>query len=362
MKNILLICFAVSCSLNAQYYKSFNYRAVKGNKNSFFEIDSFAINNNLSGFEIKRYNYSKKGRVNSSDIIHQTFDNSGHKINLIIFSDTLKRKINYQYQVVFDPKQNIVNSVINENKSIQQRQSIYNDSNQIITLIYFFNNRLSTTTHYEYNAFGLLSSLKVTDSKNKVLYKYEYSYYDNKDKKQIKLFDKKGNIKRVWDYSCENTGKVVKKSTDTSKVCVLKSYLPDGSIVSTTHYFDYKNNPIKEVVITNAQKQIIERSYYKGINDELFYKNTFIYQGEDMIKQTSESHKKGKLFQSFVITYNLLGHITSQSNSVFHKNEAKVYSTNYSYDASGLITKIVKYLNNQVIEINLYNFTYFKKG
>ena len=189
---------------------------------------------------------------------------------------------------------------------------------------------------------------------------YQYTYYPDGKLKQS-VFNYKKNKTKVWDYSCDETGKVIEKPKDTIKICTTKSYLSDGRIVSTTLGYTWDGKPYKYVSISDTLKNVIEVSYYETVKEELGYREFYSYIGKVQVNRVYESYSKGKTTYKTETTKDLKGRVLKSASQSFSKAKPKaLYSTLYHYQDNGLIAKKIYLKNNSEYKHCSYQYNFYK--
>jgi hypothetical protein len=87
-------------------------------------------------------------------------------------------------------------------------------------------------------------SYKIKNDKQKLVLRYEYDYYPDKQKKETRQFDRKGKLKYTWKYDCNPKGEVVKKE---SQVCKNTGFNNKGHIVDVIFHTNAQGKKTKTV-------------------------------------------------------------------------------------------------------------------
>ncbi len=363
-KQILLIAilfWGFNIFAQRHYYNySNNEFHVNQNTKTINFIDSFALNLGIKQYQVKETYYSKKGKA-SYNLSETNFDKMGRKVKYLKFNDTNKSKIGFTYQYQFNEKNLCVyeNSVF-EGSGYQYFYE-YNDSNKLNNYwVYNHKNELKWRYIYSYNTAGKLNEINTFNRKQKRTNQNIYTYYPNGELKQIQLKDKKGKTIRVWDYTCDATGKVVKKAQDTAKICTTKTYLPDGAIITTTQSYTWNGKPDKNIYITNAQNILLEHQYLTGINDELKYKTIYTYNlNGKLISSIYLYYFKGKLVYNTLKEFDNEGRITKDIVTDNYRKKENSKSNTYTYNSSGIITQKQEFKNGKLKKSSNFMYAYY---
>jgi len=357
---ILLISkgFAQSTSY---YYNDYNLFHVNTKPNyNYYGVDSFALKLGIKNYTILSTYFGKKGKKYSS-LAEVNFDNKGHKIKQLDYVDTNKTKIGYSLEFNFNEKQLCTYESYHFYKFNTQVFYTYNDSNKVNSKYYYDKkNQLSTKSIYEYNLNGKLEKIINTNKKQKKISEYQYTYYPNNELKQTALLNKKGKVNRVWDYTCDASGKPVKKTTDTAKICTTKTYRPDGTIISTTQSYNWDGKPYKRIVILNVKNQILENKYLTGINDHLENQTIYTYNiYGNLSSRIINYYKKGKLNYNSSQEYDNSGRTIKDISTNYKAKKLEVKTFTYQYNFDGLITQKQELKNGKLKKYFTYKYCYF---
>ncbi len=371
MKNHLLfigIIFSLKIS-QAQIKYSFDnygwnnilYHANNTNPN-FSNIDSFALSNKI--YQIMRSNtyFSKRGKASYTTEVCN-FDTKGRSHQRITTNDTGKKQSIYLIAYRnYDATGLLESSYYNSRYFKRTEFYEYNDSNKIIKSTYYNHKaKFSGRTLIAYNTFGKESSVVYFNKKNKVGRSYDYYYSSNGTIKQTVLKNKKGKIKLVTDYNCDDAGKTLQKLKDTAKICSIKTYLPNGNIITTTHGFNYNGKPYKSVEIKDSQNQILKYEVYLGIKETILYSTTYTYANGKLIKTELQNNYNPK--RPFTrLTENDQNGLIIKDEILYKisKNKQNIWKNTFVYDSKGKITKSQSFKNGLLYKETIYSYIFHK--
>lgn len=326
-------------------------------------VDSFALVRGIEKVELKSIYYTSKVKPKFTSYTTGHFDKQGRLTEMTVKDDSgFRQSIAELNQRTFDQRGNMVSSRSYYYGQSNFMELHYNDSNNLVKETYYDKKHIRSSIEKAYNDQNLMSTASYKNKKGRVRKMYSYSYYPDKKLKQVILRNKKGKISAVWDYTCDFSGKEVKKLGDTSKVCTLKSYLPDGTIITTTQSFTSAGVPWKTVVQTDSQGRNVKYEYYRGKTMHLVYVDENIYSGKSVVKSTSSYYKKGKLYWSQTKEYDARGAITADIFKYYKHGKAyKSYKSEYLYDKSGLLVYKKQYLNDRLKYMQNFSYSFYKK-
>ena len=344
-------------SQNVQYSNFIEFHENTLFNRAYNVVDSYALKLNIKSIHLE----IKEGQIKPKYFSQEMhFDNNGRAHIFYSYKDTFKSEILTKLTSVFDENDNLINEIYYDNSYGFTAVSSYNDSNLLINrLVYNKKNKLSNKRLHTYDLKGKLQSIHFYNSKNKQISSYQYSYFpDGKLKQSVYTYK---NKTKVWDYTCDETGKVVEKPKDTIKICTTKSYLSDGKIVSTTQGYTWNGKPYKYVSISDSFNNEIEVSYFEDFKEELIYRVFYSYTGKVQVSRVYESYSKGKLAYKVETTKDLKGRVLKLASQTFSNAKPKaLYSTLYHYQNNGLIAKKI-YLKNQLeYKHCTYHYNFYK--
>lgn len=342
---------------NVQYSNFIEFHENTLFNRAYNVVDSYALKLNIKSIHLEIKEGQKKPKYYSQEM---HFDNNGRAHVFYSYNDTFKSKILKKLTSVFDENDNLINEVYYDNSYGFTAVSNYNDSNFLLNrFVYNRKNELSSKRIYAYNLNGKIQSTHFYHSNNKLISNYQYTYYPDGKLKQTKFTFK--NKTKVWDYSCDETGKVVEKAKDTIKICTTKSYLSDGKIVSTTQGYSWNGKPYKYVSISDSFENEIEVSYYENVKEELVYRVFYSYIGKVQVNRVYESYSKGKITYKTETTKDLKGRVLKSASQSFSNAKPKaLYSTLYQYQDNGLIAKKIYLKNNSEYKHCSYQYNFYK--
>ncbi len=364
----MLLCFVawpVFSQFTRYYQNEFytkNYHVEKSYVYKDDHVDSFALSRHIRKIELSVTTFNDKHSRKFTYLNKDIFDRNGRVIEQMNLEDTgRKQKIGKSNTRTFNEDGNITYASYFSYGRNYFKMFEYNDSLQLIKQLYYNDKGVYSIVETAYDAGNLYNSRVYRNKKGKITYRYHYYYYPNKQFRQIVLSDKKGKIQKVWDYSCDETGKGLKKLKDTAKICTLKSYLPDGTVVTTTQSFDFSGKPWKTIQHADVNGKTTKYQYYLGKEEKLTqeYVNTYVgNKQESRMEHYYGSHRSYKR----EIKYDTSGRIVSEIYTVSHKSKKKVYKTNYVYNEQGLMTERNTFVNDRLKTNEKYRYEFYTKN
>lgn len=199
------------------------------------------------------------------------------------------------------------------------------------------------------------------DKKHRLKYYYVYEYKDGK-KISSSRFDRKGKLLQHLDFSCDDEGVVVNKSKDSGKVCTHKTYMSDGTIVTTTTYFENGSKPVKYVRHQDSLGNTIKYQFFRGNNLTLNYMEISKFIG----RKRSEHYfwygnSKGQSYYSGRSVMDLNGQIIEEVDTWFRSaTKYDAYRYEYKYNDKGLLIESRGFLGERLTIHRRFRFTYYK--
>lgn len=325
-------------------------------------IDSFVLGIGLGKVDFKSVYFNSHGKKSWTSYTTGYFDKQGRLIEMIKKHDSGRNQIIVESnQRMFDQHGNLVSSrtyYYGESNFMELR---YNDSNNVTRETYYGKRRLSSSIEKTYNEQNLTSSILYKNRKGKERMSYTYYYYPDKKIKQVVKRNKKGKVSAIWDYSCDFSGKELKKLGDTAKYCTLKTYLPDGTIITTTQSFSAGGDPWKTVTQIDSMGRLVKYEYYSGKIMHLVYREEKLYSGKSLTRSQDNYYKKGKLYWSRIKEFDGKGAITADIHAYYkHGKVSKAYKSEYVYNHSGLIVYMRESLNDKLKYVQNFSYSFYR--
>lgn len=371
MKNLLILtCLFASFTTGvAQSKYSFDNNGWNNilyhanlNKPNYSQIDSFALSNKIYQINKSITYFSKRGKASySKEIID--FDTKGRSYIRVKSSDTgYKQHIYLMANRNYNSVGQLQSSYFSSHHFTRTEFYEYNDSNKIIKSTYYNQkNKFSGRTCISYNAMGKESNVTYFNNKNKTGRAYEYYYHGNGQLKQTVLKDRKGKVKLVTDYTCDDIGKKVEKLKDTAKVCSIKSYLPNGQIITTTNGFNYNGKPYKTIEIQDSFHQILKYEVYIGLKEELLYSISYTYTNGRLTKTEVRNQYNTKKPFTRITENDQNGRIIKDETTYqITKSKQNIWKNTFTYNSNGLLTKEQSYKNGQLFSETYFTYNYYK--
>jgi len=277
--------------------------------------------------------------------------------------------------------------LIKRNKKLKKHEIIeYNDSCRVLKYEYYKRNdsKLKSKWITEYDNTQKNELVKIVFDKDGSTEKkkFEYDYYEDGKHKQTKFY-KKGKLKHVWNYTCDDEGKEQKKDVKTTQICHIKEYLEDSSYIVVNRTTDNKGRIRKNVSKYNKNKKLLEyRSYNnkgkiiwgndyrynckgKKIQSISYKRGGLIWNKEewfynnDLVVKYKYYKRKGKLKYSVEYKFNNNKKLIERLS--FNKKQQQTQKYKYEYNDRGDIIKTTCY-NGKDEPTSVYetNFTYKK--
>lgn len=202
---------------------------------------------------------------------------------------------------------------------------IFNESNKVIEIQNFRNNKKSWTDKYTYNDKNKTATSIGIDRKGNQVYKTEYDYYENGSRKETRHFNKKNKLEKIYSYACEPTGVVEKKVTQ-QNICKKRTYNPDSSYFEIFEGHDNKGHSSRRVVKYSKDSLELEQTYFNNneketkrfvseykdrktikylqyFNGKLKAINHYSYKSNGLIESFKATNAKGKEIANIVYEY-----------------------------------------------------------
>ena len=277
--------------------------------------------------------------------------------------------------------------LIKRNKKLKKHEIIeYNDSSRVLKYNYRKRNdsKLKNKWIAEYDNTQKKELVKIVFEKDGTTEKkrFEYDYYEDGKRKQTKFY-KKGELKHIWNYTCDDEGKEQKKDIKTTQICHIKEYLEDSSYIIVNRTTDNKGRIRKNVSKYSKNKKLIEyRSYNnkgklvwghdyryncKGQKIQaityrrggLIWRKQEWFYNNDLVVKYKYYKRKAKLKYSLEYKFNDRKLLTERIS--FDKKHQQTRKYKYEYDDKENIIKTTSYNSkDQPTYVYETNFTYKK--
>ena len=223
---------------------------------------------------------------------------------------------------------------------IERRQAYtYDKNNQIASFILYKGDKIVHKWTGKYNEDNNPTE-KVYYKKGgeEILTRWEYSYYENGQKKETKRYDGKGKLKHSWSYACNPQGQEIKKNT--SEICLKEDYDESGNKIKVIRNTDEKNRMVKSVFRYDKNDRVKEVTNY-NFKEKMVNRWNYSYDTEGHIIEFSSFVKGGKHLGSWtVFEYNEKGHQIGTQRVVGKKLSAL---TKVKHNDQGFMTSKVSY-------------------
>lgn len=284
--------------------KSVSWKESKKRYNSFYSLDE-------NGFltEIEHNRQIKIGPFMKNNYEHKKFTYNNKLASKIEFFDKKGRLVRHREFEYFTPYKIRTNRLYEKNKLTVEIKSEYNADSSI-----------SKNETYKYKK-----------GNKSLVSRYEYTYYSDKQRKETRLYNKKGKLKQVWKYDCDFKGKPeVKKS---NLICRNTSVDNKGYETEVLFNTDQKGQQSKTVNVfykVNG-KTITVRSEFFYIKNGKEYKWYDVHY-PDSIEPWYQAHyydKKGRKTIEWKYEYSNFNSRTvtfrSKEFETFHKGRSMMY-------------------------------------
>jgi hypothetical protein len=351
------LCCLLPMSALAQYTSSYSFvgnALVDGDFKQFYtrKPDSSIKAEKIKSIHYQNYKKSKApGNYSGGHAYH--YDQSGRlKINEQYNS---KGKLTRYYFDSADAQNRILVEVNNYKYSgkrhISKNVYTYHDNSSVPSVIKAYSgkkNNLIVTTVNELNN-GEPASAKVYYYDKKTAGNtIEYIRDSSGQIKFIKLYNKKGKLSSITNYTCNRTGNVQKRDkVDEDMVCKTNEKLPNGHRIETSvHQYSkfYTDRTVKEF---DEQDRLIAIRTYGGKQGEyISWKCLITY--TDTGRWTESEHYDTRKKKPVIKHYQkhlMDGKVTRYNRQMVYSRKGKpisAFSFQYGYDSNNVLTMFTK--------------------
>lgn len=356
LKLSVFVLLSFACSIRAQYYQS-NYDSYPVTTLNDSAVKAMGI------FEIvEDVTYIHKKHSFSHRRLYQ-YDQLGQSTFYCIFNDTgSPGKIQFsRFQNTPNELDYTSTGMHTSGRKSYMRIPYFNQEGKVSRILFFNEkNKISHSFEYLYKDSNMVR-MNNYNSKYRLHNYYLYEYAGKKIK-STGLYNSKGKLIRFWDYSCDDEGKMVTNKSDTDKICEYKTYMSDGSIVTTRTAFGYKGKPYKTVTHRDSVGKLLKYLYYEGTNQILTYKYIYTYaNGKRNSAYIWYANFKGHPYYSKYSKMDDKGKLVDETDTLL-TNPKKPIIKRYTflYDEKGLLIESSGFEGNLMTVIRRYRYSYFK--
>ncbi len=205
----------------------------------------------------------------------------------------------------------------------------YNADHKLLSYEYFKKNSHTCNwkTTYAYNASGLKIKEIAFGKNGKFLSKIEYDYYEDGQKKETRIFDKKEKLVKIYSYACEAKGTIVEPKTEKLNYCLIKNKNEDGSFyeVIETHV---KGKIKRQIYSYSPDSNMVKYELFKP-NGQLRYSAKYTHNKQG--KTTSYAHFNKRGFIKYSLHYTYFENGLLQNEHRYNRRNKLVFTTRHNY-------------------------------
>lgn len=384
MKKLLLFTFVFSKVIAQTEFKNQNdYNGFySANTQNFYVTLASALS------QKKLKSYSQTSLNNQREYSYELFDEngrvleekSGQLLNIIPFGRYYEFSHNF---FEYDKYNNMIlrKSKNKNGETVYQAMYYYRQKNKLDSSIIYIKQIKRRSSHVAYsNNDKPLSNhfYEYKKERKTTLGRYEFEYYENGNRKQTRAYNKKNKITHVWNYECDEKGKL-EFQKNTTQLCV-SSGLDNNGKQFEVFFQKHKNYQTKTVstfyklsdsikFITKCENYII----YKGKEDKtsmIHYADSIEPYYEHIVynKNNGISFSEKTVYSTYLTNKKI---IKSKTTTSFDKGKIS-FEVTESYNDKGLPQEqISKNNKGKIISKTIYSFlgdsvykheTYNKKG
>ncbi len=340
--SLLLICLFIPAFSQTSYYYFYEpseyyiYGMYYNSYNS--DLKKSVIKYGISNYKTYKEEY-KKGIVKHAKYLSKefAFDKNGNQTSCNYGNN--KGEIYNAKSIVYNDSNKVTEIVLKNKKGEIKKKYNYEYStfNELTLYTKYGENakKLKRKEIRKYNIDNKLVEKFTYKNFDKLISRFEYTYYSNGDKKETRLFNKNSKLKKVWSYACKEQGEEIVKHKDTVEICVWEEHKDDGFLYKTSRYTNEKGKITKHVSKYTKDSILVENIYYNKKN-QLTYRNTYHTKFNDYSEYIR--YNKGKENYKRTIKYNSDGKILSSTTIKKGKFASKyVYVRDYNENCASRI-------------------------
>ncbi len=238
---------------------------------------------------------------------------------------------------------------------------------------FFQNNKLKNREVFKYNTDSSLKSYIFycgNHNQQKAKYSYEYDYYSKQEIKQIRYYNSKNSVKRIWNYDCDKKGKIedkkemqVCKNTGTdirgySIETIFSSNIKGSKSKTTSTYYMFNGKKIQvrlEKFEYNRNKEYRTLDIHFADSLEPFYEIT-------------RFEKNGNIYLKDRVEYSMFSaskKIVSANHYSFYSRNKPKWQSKSNFNNNGFLVERITHRKNKPISkttFTLYGDSIVKKS
>ena len=207
---------------------------------------------NDKGDTISYIYYGENNKIESKTEYEYTYDKNDNILIKIVYEDGL---FNLKEVNEYDNKGNEISNIVYDQygriTSKNEYEYKYDDDDNLISRIYFYNGKLSQKTEYEYNCNGNLISYIFYDEKGNIINKVENDFYCFGGMKRSVTYDKDGKLMSEREYYkngkhksniyYDKKGEIINKEEYNSRsdITYFQIKSEDGENIFRTYEYEY---------------------------------------------------------------------------------------------------------------------------
>lgn len=329
-----LLALGFNSTVQAQYTGSINNGIPYYFANSdFYPFNTHLVTEKYKGKTIEYVGYNKKGKesyrsqtiLNEKGKIVRTYRLKDNR-RMLVSSNHYFRDSLLQEKTEFKKGKMHASMVMS-----------YNDNYQILAQENFKRGKLQFSSEMSYNEGQLVKSQWYSGKKRKKSSLYEYEYFGNNQRKETRMYNRKGELKSRIRYECKDEGSDELKKNE-KMVCIYEEGEKD--YFKTIHYTKTRKGNTKQVTVYRASDSSLVE--LKRFNEKDEMTSLFKYDPETRNMTSNEYFRKGKLrFASYFKYEGVLLKEKSYKNA-----KGKGSKTVYTYTEDGAPLTFTQYDRN----------------
>jgi hypothetical protein len=205
--------------------------------NYLYELDTDGKIIMLKDEYIRTYLFFKR-----KHFIHKEYQYQGENLSLLSYFDKKGNVLKIQSYVYFAPNKVKLHQVLIKGKLVSELLSTYNIDSTIKEKLRY----------------------KIKNNRKRLSSRYEFDYYEDKTRKQTRLYNRKNKLKHTWNYDCNPKGEI--QHAKQTNICKNTGTDSRGRLIETTFNSSDKNFKTKTVntyCVFNQEKIMSTSEYYE---------------------------------------------------------------------------------------------------
>ncbi len=316
-------------SLSSYAQEVFPYRQLTYYVSQPKQYKSTLLNQKVSSYTIQTTLLKKK---KSESKIEYTLNKLGYSTDYSWFNPKNKLLVSWHFQYLNDSLSTLFYRTNKKGDTTVKTLYSYNDDGKLIRKDNFFRT-MKAPKNYEIRTYSNKNEWIKDDyykNNGKLVYRYEYDYYENGNKKETRYFNGKNKLKFKYTYACDPKGELENKEVKERNYCTKKNLNADGSFFEIFEYKDEKNR-IRKTIYSYLKDSTLYQYENFNFRGKSTSRANYVYDKSNHVKYYYYFNGKGKQLYAYEYKYNEKGLMEKYISLNKKGNPEKETTYTYNY-------------------------------